>query len=145
MRIKEGEVTEIVGDLYSDICDGSFIVEFCNRRKIRDLGELNKERLIARPIWLLDTSPWSKGPTKMWCFYSPSEVEGFMMWREPKNYTLYVGRRQYDWPATKVHIEEHIRECIDIEAAFYDNGTCCEWLEKQREKKTLWTQHMNDE
>ena len=128
--------------------DGEYSVEVMRKdRRIKsDHGNLTIERdilkLLKRPIWIMEKWSTKTTPAQMWTFYSPASVEVFILGRDTRNYCLFIGKKIYDWPSHSGDVSEisaHIWHCIDIEASFFENPVCIEWMQEQQKKRSYWT------
>ncbi len=55
-----------------------------------------------------------------------NNAASFMIGRHWRTWELYINGRSYPWPKEKDPVEtyelrEHIKECIELDKAFYDN------------------------
>ena len=101
------------------------------------LEERDIVRLLARPIWLMQTNGTRvrKGVEyRMFCFTSPAAAALFLVGKSYVDYKLFVGKKLYDWTCDSEmrSTEEHIRACMDVEGAFFENEACLEYFEQER-------------
>ncbi len=139
---------------YEVLEDGSMLIDgdmvtvvFSSRAGVRARTvKLEKQEvmdMLKRPIWLLKKSE----PRKMYTFSAPGNVSVFMLGRDFTDYTLYVGKKTYEWPRTSDVdvVADHIRYCMDLESAFYDTESCTDFFKRQRESKRHWSKQLPDE
>ena len=88
------------------------------------------------PLWVLSRIE-PDGNHRMWIFPDIDSLVVFMWGKDYRNYTLFVGKKIYAWPtdAGDTELLEHLKQCIDIEASFFDNPMCLDWLKRMREQE----------
>ena len=116
--------------------DGSkTIVEKLEETRYQKRGDSN-DLVQNCPIWVLSRIE-PDGNHRMWAFPDIDSLVVFMWGKNYGNYTLFVGKKIYSWPTEggDTLLLEHVRQCIDIEASFFDNPMCLDWLKRMREQE----------
>ena len=98
----------------------------------------NRAEYLDKPIWV--SYRGFDGKFRLYSFYRPSEAARCLRSRPLYRCTLFIGERKYDMPPIKKEgtLEEHIKHCIHLEAAFYDTPVCTRWTDERRSEKAFW-------